>query len=89
MFETDALYETAVFGKMVENFLGSEMGDYLLGKAKAEEEEALRDLLRTASWRRRRIQELQNKVWRAQQFQVWLADAIVEGQQATKLLEGE
>lgn len=83
------IFDTAVFGKIVENFLSSEIGDYLLGHARTEEEEATALLVRTSPWRRRRIQQLQNQVWRAQQFQVWLADAIVAGQQATNLLEGE
>jgi uncharacterized protein YaaN involved in tellurite resistance len=89
MFETDALFESAVFGKVVENFLGSEIGDYLLAKAKTEEQEAIHQLAKVAPWRRRRIQDLQNQIWRAQQFQIWLADAIADGQQATRLLEGE
>jgi hypothetical protein len=89
MFETDALFESAVFGKQVENFLGSEIGDYLLAKAKNEEQEAIHQISKVAPWRRRRIQELQNHIWRAQQFQIWLADAIADGQQATRLLEGE
>jgi hypothetical protein len=89
MFETDALFESAVFGKVVENFLGSEIGTYLLEKAKSEEQEAVHQLTKVAPWRRRRIQQLQNQIWRAQQFQIWLADAIADGQQATRLLEGE
>lgn len=88
MFESDDIVETAVFGKVVENFLGSDIGDFLLGKAKAEEESATRALISTSPWRRRRIQQLQNQIWRAQQFQVWLAEAILDGQQATNLLEG-
>lgn len=83
------LFETAIFGKVVENFLSSDIGNYLLEQAKTEEEESTAALIRTSPWRRRRIQQLQNQVWRAQQFQVWLADAIVAGQQATNLLEGE
>lgn len=82
------IFETAVFGKVVENFLSSELGDYLLGKARTEEDEAMRALIVTSPWRRRRIQQLQNQIWRAQQFQVWLGDAIAAGQQATNLLEG-
>lgn len=85
----DEIFETAVFGKVVENFLGSDIGEYLLGKAMAEENRAMQALIRTSPWRRRRMQELQNEVWRAQQFQVWLGDAIAAGQQATNLLEGE
>jgi hypothetical protein len=85
----ESLFETAVFGKVVENFLSSDLGNYLLGQAKEEESEAMLLLVKTSPWRRRRIQQLQNQVWRAQQFQVWLADAIVAGQQATNLLEGE
>lgn len=85
---SEEIFETAVFGKIIENFLGSEIGNYLLGKAKLEEEEAMRALIVTSPWRRRRIQQLQNQIWRSQQFQVWLADAIVAGEQATNFLEG-
>lgn len=89
MFETDALFETAIFGKQVENFLTSEIGTYLLNKTKDEEQSATHQLAKVSPWRRRRIQQLQNQIWRAQQFQIWLADAIADGHQATRLLEGE
>jgi aminoglycoside phosphotransferase len=38
-------------------------------------------------WRRRKITELQNKIWRAESLQQWLSELIIQGTQATQQLE--
>lgn len=76
----------AVFGKQVEDFLYSDIGDYLLGCAKREEQEALEQLRRVAPWRRRRIQQLQNQIAIAESIQRWLGDAIASGHAALEQL---
>lgn len=83
------LLETAIFGRQVEGFLGSDLGKYLVLKAETEAEDATEILKKVYPWRRRKIQELQNTIWRAESFQQWLADAVVDGMQATNLLEEE
>ncbi len=85
----DDLLETAVFGKEVENFLNSRIGKYLVRRAEAEAETATESLKTTASWRSRRIRDLQNEIKVAESFQQWLADAVMDGHQALNLIEGE
>ena len=85
----DPIIHTAVFGKVVENFLNTELGKYLVGRAEREVEEAIDQLKSVAPWRRRRITELQNEIKNGERFQAWLADAIIEGQQALKTIEGD
>lgn len=81
------LYAEAMLGKDAEEFLKTDLGRYLLAKAREEELEAFDALAMTSTWRRRRIRELQNRVWRARQFKDWLAEMIVIGQQALQQLE--
>ena len=79
----------AVFGKQVEDFLRSDIGDYLLQCAKRKELLAVEQLKRVSPWRRRRIQELQNEIRVAGDFQAWLGDAIAEGAEALEQLKEE
>lgn len=85
--EYQGLWDAAVFGREVENYLASPLGRYLLDHADSEIEDALRGLAMVSPWRRRKIQELQNTVrcWRG--FRERLAQAIEDGRIATKALE--
>lgn len=85
----DELFETAVFGREVENFLNTRIGKYLVGRAEVQAEAATERLKRTPAWRKRRITDLQNEIWKAESFQQWLADAVMDGQQALNLIEGD
>jgi hypothetical protein len=85
----DELLETAVFGKEVENFLSTKIGKYLVSRAEVQAEEATERLKRTPAWRKRKITDLQNEIWKAESFQQWLADAVMDGQQALNLIEGD
>lgn len=82
-----ALYAESVLGKDAEEFLNSDIGRYLTGRADQEEQEALEALCRVSPWRRRRIAELQARVWRAQSFKGWLAEMVISGRQALQQLE--
>ncbi len=77
----------AVLGRQVEDFLLSDIGTYLLEQAKREEAEAMDLLKRVHPWRRRRIQELQNRIAVVERVQLWLADAIYSGHAALELLK--
>lgn len=83
----DILFAEAILGKDAEEFLNSDVGKYLLGCAQQEIEEA-QDLLSTVSpWRRNRIKQLQNQIWRAKSVRQWLIEVIQAGQQAQTMLE--
>ena len=83
----DPKVQWATFGRQVEDFLRSDIGDYLLQCAKRKESEALEQLKRVYPWRRRRIQQLQNEIAMAEDIQGWLGDAIASGHAALEQLK--
>ena len=83
------LFAEAILGRDAEEFIQSDIGKYLIGCAEQEAQEAMEELKHVYSWRRRKITELQNKIWRAESVQSWIAEIIIKGKQATQQLEGE
>ena len=83
------LFAEAIMGRDAEDFIQSDIGQYLIGCAEQEAHEAMDQLKRIFPWRRTKIIELQNKIWRAESIQSWLAEIIIKGKQATQQLEGE
>ena len=80
--ESYSMFAEAALGRDTKEFMSSDVGRYLLGCAQLEYKEAIRKLKRTPFWRFRRIQQLQNEMWRAEHFMVWLRDLIVQGRSA-------
>lgn len=87
MSDNAELYAEAMLGQDVESFLASDIGRYLIGRADQESADAADKLKTVFPWRRRRITELQNQIWRAESFQSWLGELIIRGRQATSQLE--
>jgi hypothetical protein len=85
--EREVLYAEAVLGRDAEEFLAGDLGRYMVGRAQMEEREAVEALARVWPWRRRRIQQLQNQLWRARSFRAWLAELVNSGNQAEDQLE--
>jgi len=86
----DPLVRTAVFGKVVEDFLQSEIGAYLLQRAIDDEEGATKDLIANAAkWDVAQIVECQGRIRTAENFRTWLAEAVDAGDQAIKLGQEE
>lgn len=67
-------------------WLHSPIGRYIVGCAHQDISDAQEKLARTGAWRRRRIQELQNRIWRAQALLSWLRDLVISGHQAIHTL---
>lgn len=84
---SDPVVQTAVLGKQAEDFLGSDLGKYLIKRAEQEASEAIDGLRAVEFYNGDKIREFQAKLWRAESFQQWLGNAIVEGQEALKMLE--
>lgn len=84
---TQTLVAEAMLGRDAEEFLASDLGRFMLARAEEEEQDALNALARISPWRRRRIAELQAKLWRARSFKQWLGELIQAGRQATQQLE--
>jgi hypothetical protein len=83
----DLLMAEAVLGRDAEEFLNTELGRFILGRCEQEIAEAQEQLSRVSPWRRRRIQQLQNEVWRAQSMKAWLGELITNGRSAEASLE--
>ncbi len=85
----DPLWRTAVFGKQVADFMDSDIGMYLLKMADYEAEQAMRKLkvcdVRDTSM----ITDLQNQIWRAENFRNWLELALRSGDTAKEVLTEE
>jgi hypothetical protein len=85
--EHDLMMAEAILGRDAEEFCKSELGRFILGRCDSEIAEAQDKLYRVASWRRRRIQELQNEIWRAKSMKGWLVELIQNGRQAEAALD--
>ena len=85
----DPLVKAAVLGRQVEEFLETDIGKYLVGRAENEAADAMEQLKRVASWRKSRIQQLQNAVLTAENFQKWLGQAYSEGLHCLHTIEGD
>ena len=84
---THALVAELEMGKQAQSFLASDVGRYMLARIEEEERQAIEALSTVWPWRRRRITQLQNQLWRARSFKEWLAELIVQGRQAEQQLD--
>ena len=90
MAELDPIDEIAVFGKIVEDFLQSEIGDYLVQRAKADEAEATEWIVTHVFGGKDEARlEAVGKLYAARSFSKWLGDAVYQGQQAIALKQEE
>lgn len=85
----DPLVKSAVLGAQVEDYLQSDIGKYLVGRAENEAIDAMEQLKTVAWWRKRRILWLQNRIWVAERFQQWLGEAYSEGLHSLHTIEGD
>lgn len=82
----DLLMAEAVLGRDAEEFMGTDIGRYVLGRCEQEIDEAQELLSRVSPWRRRRIQELQNQIYRAKSLKSWLVELVNNGNAAEAVL---
>lgn len=85
----DVLFAEAILGRDAEEFFNTDIGRYLIGRCDQEIDEAQELLSRVSPWRRRRIQDLQNQIYRAKSLKDWVAELISNGKAAEALLEEE
>jgi hypothetical protein len=69
-------------GMEAEEFLKSDVGRYLLGRARQEGAHAAGDLATVFPWRKRKIQQLQNRIAWANSFESWIRELINTGRSA-------
>ncbi len=85
--QTDLYMAEAILGREAQEFVNTDLGQYLVGRANQEKKDAQEQLSRVSPWRRNRIRDLQARVWRAESFLVWVAELITSGTQAENELE--
>jgi hypothetical protein len=83
----DILMAEAILGTDAQEFLNSELGQTILGFARMERDEAMEKLKTCAVWRKTRIRQLQNDIWKAESFEAWMVGLIQAGQVAIEQLE--
>lgn len=83
----DLLWAEAVLGRDAQEFLESDIGRYLIGRCNQEIAEAQDKLSMVSPWRRNRIRQLQNEVWRAKSVKDWLVELVTAGTQAEAVLD--
>lgn len=85
--EEEMMLAEAMLGQETEEWLQTDLARYMLGRAEQEEREAMDALAKCGAWRRRRIAELQTRIWRARSFRAWLGELVVTGRQALQSLD--
>jgi hypothetical protein len=81
------LLRRAAFGKQVEEFWSSDIGNYLLNRLDSEVVEAFGEIKVCDPKDGKTVQHIQNKIYRAESIKVWLTDAVCDGLQSFKELE--
>ena len=76
------LVAEADLGIQAKEFASSDLGRHFIGCAMQEIMDAQQQLSTVLPWRRRKIQELQNRIWRAQFLLSWLRELLLSGKSA-------
>jgi hypothetical protein len=87
--DNQELLERASFGRQVEIFWGSDIGQYLRNRAQECYSAAIEELKSVDPTDSRAVMKAQNEVRVAQVFESWLTEAVVDGVKALELLEGD
>lgn len=89
MNDTENTWETAIFGKQIENFLSDDVGRYLVKSAEIKAEHAIEELKKISPFNIFNIYRLQHKIEFWEDVQQHLANAIIDGKQALAIIEGK
>lgn len=85
----DPNVRTAVFGKMVEDWIAGDVGAFVVKRYEARIEEVTERLKKVMPWRFLRIMRLQHELKVREEFLSDLGSAIQEGHNALNILEGK
>lgn len=83
----DDLIASAELGEQARKFMESELGRVMLGMAEQEVRAAQIDLGAVDPEDKKKIVELQNKIWRGEHFGEWLTWLVHEGEQAMQVFK--
>jgi hypothetical protein len=85
--DKNMLLRRAAFGRQVEEFWASDIGNYILNRIDSEVVSAFQELKTCDPKDGKVVQTIQNRIYRAESIKDYLADSIVDGLQAFKELE--
>lgn len=83
---TRTLLAEVDLGGQAAEFLRSDLGRHLIGCLKQEVALGQDALSSTSPWRFLKVQELQNRIWRAKFMLVWLRELLIGGKSAQSAL---
>lgn len=81
------LFDRAGFGKQADLFWSSRLGAYLRERASEVYTTAIAELKICDPSDSKKILRLQGDIWKSEQFNVWLSEAILDGIKALDLIE--
>lgn len=84
---TRTLIAEVDLGQQAREFVQSDLGRFMVGAAQQEIAEAQDRLSKVLPWRYRKIQELQNKIWRSRFFLSLLRELLMSGRVAQGAIE--
>lgn len=87
--EREELLERVGFGKQVESFWGSRIGQFLEGRAQELYIHAVTEMKTVDPFDGKAIQRCQNNIWLAERFKGWLSEVVMDGIKSLELLEGD
>lgn len=82
------LYDRAAFGKQIEQFWSSAVGNYLQSRATECYTAAIQGLKSVDPQDWKAVQHLQNEISKAEQFKQWLSDGVADGLKALDIIQG-
>jgi len=85
--ENEELYARAAFGRQVELFWASAVGEYLRNRAQECYTNAVDALKNVDPTDVKKIVRAQGDVWKAETLERWMSEAIMDGLKALDLIE--
>ena len=89
MLDDEELLQRAAFGKQVELFYTSRVGSYLRDRAHECYTTAIEQIKSVDPTDTKRVMALQNDIWKAEQFEKWLTEAMIDGFKSLEILESD
>ena len=89
MTDSQTLMAEAILGKDAEDFLKSEVGQYIVGRIEQDIEEAKSKFTEVDPTDAKAVMSLQNEIKRAESLKQYFEEIIVAGRNAFNLLKGE
>ena len=79
MTDEQLMQQAVALGREAEGFIKSSLGRALLQRAKDEIAQAVEELKEVEPTDAKMVQHIQNRIWRAESFVVWLAEIVQVG----------